>query len=308
MPRSLTRAQALENDAFLAELRRTGNARGAARAIGIHRAKMTKRRAKHPAFAAEWDAALALAHAALNRPSPPAGASTERARRAAPEPHVLRRANGRLQLRRAQPRRLTRVAEQRFLLALSASANIRLAAAAAGFSHSAFYQQRHANPAFAREWRLALAQGYEALEVAMLASIAPSSYRDDAWREDNAAPDLPQMSAGQMLQLMYLHQKEARLLAEPPHLKRRRGECCEAHRERLCVMAEARLEREREKFEVAEAAREARGEPRHLPPRPVLPALDQVTGWSTADPAKTPHHADRALFGGWRLSDLHARR
>ncbi|MGJ3629769.1 hypothetical protein AB5I41_28455 [Sphingomonas sp. MMS24-JH45] len=80
-PRPFTRAQALENRAFLAALRATGNAHAAARATGIGRSKMLKRRATRPAFAAEWDAALALAQATLGdgapatpeapRPSPP---------------------------------------------------------------------------------------------------------------------------------------------------------------------------------------------------------------------------------------------
>jgi len=35
----------------------------------------------------------------------------------------------------------------------------------------------------------------------------------------------------------------------------------------------------------------------------MLPALEQVTGWSKADPAKQPHHHDRALVDGWRLKD-----
>ena len=44
--------------------------------------------------------------------------------------------------------------------------------------------------------------------------------------------------------------------------------------------------------------------PETLEPRaPPLPALDQVTGWSKADPAKPRHDSNRALFGGRRLKD-----
>src|SRR5690606_16242658 len=68
MARPFNRRQALENQAFLAALRRTGNARLAARELGLHRSTFLKRRARHPAFAAEWDAALTLAHARLNDP------------------------------------------------------------------------------------------------------------------------------------------------------------------------------------------------------------------------------------------------
>jgi hypothetical protein len=32
--------------------------------------------------------------------------------------------------------------------------------------------------------------------------------------------------------------------------------------------------------------------------------LAQVTGWSRADPRRAPHHAERALFGGWRIEDM----
>jgi hypothetical protein len=93
MARPFNGRQAHENQAFLAALRRTGNAREAARSLGFHRSTMVKRRNHDAAFAAEWDAALALAHARLN--------TIERAESAEGEPHIIRTAAGRLQLRRA---------------------------------------------------------------------------------------------------------------------------------------------------------------------------------------------------------------
>jgi hypothetical protein len=293
LPRPLTRTQRLENAAFLRELRRTGNAREAARRLGAHRAKFTKRRAAHPAFAAAWDAALALAHAALRNE-----AAT------APSPQVVRSANGRLQLRKALPGRIDGAAQQAFLVALSASANIRLAAKAAGFSHAAFYHHKRSNPAFAREWRLALQRGYESLELALIESCSHDAHEFDHWR-DNAPPPIPPMTVSQALQLLYLHQKEAKLWTEPEALRRRRGESHEARSVRLSLIYEARLEHQRELFRVAEAGRRARGEPchsKHAPEPPQLPDLAQVTGWSKAS-GKEPHDPGRALFGGWRLKD-----
>ncbi|HEU0045313.1 hypothetical protein [Sphingomonas sp.] len=295
MPRAFTRCQALQNAAFLRALARTGNAREAARAIGAHRATFTKRRAKHPAFAAEWDAALALAQAALNRGGEGAPG------------RVIRTANGRLQLRRTLPSSLTCEHEQRFLAALSASANVRLSAAAAGFSHSAFYLRAKASPAFAREWRMALQQGYEALEMALVAGWSEDSHQHDAWRH-NAPPPVPPMTVNQALQLLYLHQKKVLNLDEPPHSKRRRGESSEAYSYRLGAMHRARQERDREAFRVAEAARLARGEGPYWSDgeqgdAPQLPDLAQVTGWSKADATKTPHDDARALFGGWRIGE-----
>jgi len=310
-PDQFTRRQAAQNAAFLAALRRTGNAREAARALGYNRSTFTKRRAAHPAFAAKWNAALAFASAALNLPSRLREGSGEGSapNAAIPtgSPTTTRTANGRLQLRRPPANRLDHAAEQAFLTALSATANIRLSAAAAGFSHSAFYARRKASPAFAREMRLALELGYEQVESALLAGTIPGAHDHDGWRH-NDPPPIPPMTANQALQLLHLHAKMVHLQEEPPHIKRRRGESGEAHSYRLTAMYEARQARDREAFDLAEAARNERGEPTltnpYPAPRPVrLPALDQVTGWSKADPTKTPHDPDVALFGGWRLRD-----
>src|SRR5438270_957367 len=66
MARPLTRAQALENRAFLKALRRTGNVRLACREGGAKYGTMQHRRRAHPGFAVRWDAALAFAQARLN--------------------------------------------------------------------------------------------------------------------------------------------------------------------------------------------------------------------------------------------------
>ncbi len=65
MPRRSARNRALENRAFLAALAETGNARLAAASLGVHRSTYLKRRARDPAFAARWDAALLAARLAL---------------------------------------------------------------------------------------------------------------------------------------------------------------------------------------------------------------------------------------------------
>jgi hypothetical protein len=113
---------------------------------------------------------------------------------------------------------------------------------------------------------------------------------------------------------MYLHQKAALLVDEPTPMRRRKGESNAARNERLALMAEARDERAREAFEVAEAERMERGLPAWGPagqavrlglnPSAMLPDLAQVTGWSNADPDKAPHDPDRALFGGWRIGEM----
>ena len=191
MPRPFTRRQARENAAFLDQLRRTGNARLAARALGAHRAKFTKRRARHAAFAAQWEMALAACHAAMTLGGgarPPEGKS-DALRTQGGEPCIVRLKSGRLQLRLAPPGRMTKAAEQAFFRALAASANVKLSAAAAGFSYGSFYARKYTRPAFAREMRLALKMAWERLECVLLAASLPESWEDDAWRTRDAGAD-----------------------------------------------------------------------------------------------------------------------
>jgi hypothetical protein len=136
--RNLTPAQIHENAAFLVELARTGNAREAARRLGAHRAKFTKRRAKHPRFAAQWDEALAVAQEVLaQHPF---------------EPALTYLADGRLQLRPERPCSVTLDRRLEFLFLLNAFGSSRGAAEALGFSHAAFYHHKKRDAEFARAW------------------------------------------------------------------------------------------------------------------------------------------------------------
>lgn len=309
MPRPLTRAQKLENAAFLRALLRTGNIRLAARETGLAYGTVQHRRRAHPAFAQEVEATLATAQARLGMEGgvrgpercEPAGEPAHRTKGG--EPVVVRRRDGKLQVRRAQPGKLTRQCEQAFLLALSATANVRLSAKAAGADENAFYRRLRGNPAFAREMRLALETGYERLELSLIESTVGIACEDDAWRH-NSPPATPPMTVEQTMQLLHLHQKGVRLQAEPPHLKRRRGESRDAQSYRLACMYQAGLARDREAFRVAEALRNGGPPSPHELPPPVLPDLSQVTGWSRADPAKRAYHEGVALFGGWRVGNL----
>src|SRR3954451_21766380 len=65
MSRSLTRAQALQNRAFLKVLRRTANVRLACREVGLKYGTVQHRRRVHPGFAAAVGAAIVFAQAAL---------------------------------------------------------------------------------------------------------------------------------------------------------------------------------------------------------------------------------------------------
>lgn len=314
--RPLTREQCLQNRDFLTALRRTGNIRLAAREVGLKYGTVQHRRRVQPVFAQQCEAALVLARARLGSAElgPRVRGDDEKAwRTAGGEPHIVRLKDGSVQIRRAQPNKLTRACEQAFLSALSATANVTLSAAASGASPRAFYRRKRQCPAFAREMRLALQTGYDRIEEALLESTLAAAHEHDAWRS-NDPPAIPPMSANQALQLMYLHQKEARLTADPWPIKRQRGEPREVWLARLAIIAEERDRLAREAFEIAEAERHAGGEPawgeagEDVRRRLALPDLAQVMGWSRADPDKAPHDPDTALFGGWRILPRDAER
>jgi hypothetical protein len=324
MPRPFTIAQARENERFLEILRQTGNARFAAREIGRRISTLQHRRATHAGFAQDWEGAAAAANAAFHLAGGrrgPEGTVTGNCppkqkmgtvtrgncplRTRGGEAVVVRSRNGKLQLRFAHPGKLTKAAEQAFLAALSATANIRLSAAAAGASPAAFYRRRRRDPAFAREFRLALKMGWDRLEGAMLAAGMPESHADDAWRQSDPPP-IPPLTADQALQLLWLHEKSVQQGWDMPHRRKRRGEPWETYTERLRAMWTVQQNRIAEDDAVRRAAHyEETGDWRYAdeaPPLP-LPPLHLVTGWSKAS-GRPPHHEGVPLFGGWRIRDM----
>jgi hypothetical protein len=138
MPRPLKRRQREENARFLKALARTGNARLAALVLGVNRSTYTKRRAKHPAFAAAWDAALAAASPHRRRP----------------------RAGG-----------ITPETDAAFFAALAEGYSLRLAAFACGFAHSSFLARAAHDPAFAHEIQVHAAIGRDRLVIEQMNQV-----------------------------------------------------------------------------------------------------------------------------------------
>lgn len=219
MARLFTAEQADENRRFLTELARSANVRLAARTVGKAYSTMQQRRKHHPVFATRWDAAIVAAQARLARKGaqrPEARQPSARAKRASPElrtaggePVILPLGNGKLELRASQAGKLTRAAEQAFLMALAATCNVSLSAAAAGAAEAAFYRRRRRDPGFAREWEDALKLGYERLEAALIEGFQPWSHEHDGWRDNDPLP-IPAMTACQAMALLYHHDKRIR--------------------------------------------------------------------------------------------------
>jgi hypothetical protein len=311
--RPFTLRQQRENALFLAALRQTGNVRLACRQLQLHRGTYEKRRRANAAFATRWDAALAAAHAAFQLaggarlPEPGAGGRVRR--KSAPlrteggEPHIVRRANGRLQLRLAPPGRMTAAAERLYLAALAASANVRLAAAAAGFAHSSFYARRARWTGFGARMRQALRIGYDRLEYVVMERTLEALHGAETpdWLAEAIAATnpLPPLSFDQAFQQLCLHRNSVRLDAMRPPGR-------PARVERTPTQAMAAIARNLDAIQ--RAGRYQVTGTWTLPGEveveaPTLVPLELVTGWSTADPERRKHNPDRALFGGWRIDD-----
>jgi hypothetical protein len=240
MPRPFNRRQARENAAFLRLLSQSGNARASARECGLHRGTLEKRRRRNAAFAAEWEAALAVAQSKLahgegpgNNPSRSSRAKSRGAGTGSPnplrtqggEPVLIRLKNGALQLRTARPGAIGLAAEQAFLRALAASANIRLAARAIGVAHSSIYARARRNPAFAAEMAEALALGLDRLELALQEQAEQALATGGAnslWRDGADTQPLTPMSADQAMLLLELHRRNAALGIEWTRLSKRK--------------------------------------------------------------------------------------
>jgi hypothetical protein len=123
VPKTSAALRAEQDEAFLAALRRTGNARLAACELGVHRSTYTKRRARDSAFAARWNAELAACHARRARVGGIRRPEGSAFRTRGGEPDVVRTRGRRLQRRLAPPGRLTAAAERAVLDVVEATNN-----------------------------------------------------------------------------------------------------------------------------------------------------------------------------------------
>jgi hypothetical protein len=223
---------------FLRELARSGSVKLAADKCGIDHTTPYQARRKNPAFAASWERALATARERLSPcPSMPPAASLriscrEAAGRdlgqqdAAPEAPACAGAHegsgqvrpklrddeivraskaGRPCIARPGPGRWTAGAERTFLAVLTATANVKAAARAAGVSTVAVYNRRKNWPAFAEQWRIALAEGYVRLETLLIHAATATL---DPEPELEARPEsygAPAMTVEQAMHLFKLH-------------------------------------------------------------------------------------------------------
>lgn len=126
------------------------------------------------------------------------------------EKRVVRRAkNCRTQVIRAGAKRWSQAAERAFLEELAGTANVRAAAAAAGFSTTTLYRRRSLWPGFAAEWDACLEQGYVRIE-AMLIELATDSLRPPGEPIEGDDDPARRMSVAEAMNLLKLHRAAVR--------------------------------------------------------------------------------------------------
>jgi len=200
--------------AFFAALRETGNQTIAAERARVSRSWVQLQRSIDPRFKAEVAAAVAEAKARLSGAAsgkPPAKWAAQEG-----EELVLRGGRGkRVQIARARLRQWTPRLEDRFIRALSATCNVKLACRAAGLSAPSAYKHRERWPAFAARWDAAIPAGWTNVDSALVTgAIALFDPRVDP-------PEaLGRMSVDEAIRIVGLHQRRARGIGKWPGVRR----------------------------------------------------------------------------------------
>lgn len=189
--------------AFLRAVAETGNQTIAAERAKVSRSWVQLQRSTDPRFKAEVAAAVAEAKARLSGAAsckPPAKWGAQEG-----EELVLRGGRGkRVQIARARLQQWTPRLEDRFIRALTATCNVKLACRAVGLSAPSAYKHAERWPAFAGRWDAAIPAGWtnvdSALVTGAIALLDPEVDPPEA---------LGPMTVDQAIRLVGLHQRRA---------------------------------------------------------------------------------------------------
>ena len=153
---------------FLDALREGNGVRGACRAAGVTSATPYGRRRKNAAFRAAWDAIQPVDDRKTRKSGPRA------------------------------PRNAAKI--ERFIEELAITSNVAAAAAVADLPTGKVYALRRTDPEFARRWYAALAEGYDNLEMELLAHLRGGN-------GDEAAGDRRKLDVATALRCLTAHRE-----------------------------------------------------------------------------------------------------
>lgn len=149
---------------FLAALASCGNVTRAAGLAGVDVTGPYNRRNRYPDFKAAWERVLGEREARAGGPSTGLGTSGEGGEEAV----SIGPAGDGVKVSRVAGSRWSKGTEDKFLEELTACANVRLAAAAVGFSAASAYRRRSRDARFAEGWEAAMAVGRTRLEAHLI--------------------------------------------------------------------------------------------------------------------------------------------
>ena len=214
---------------FLKQLERTGNVRLAAERAGVDFTTAYQRRRRHAEFAEAWEGALA---AVKERPlsplsdaeSPAAGSARvghgplpgapAKGRGATPHPNSLPQGEREMVVRpdgkviKGSEARWGKRAEERFLTELTVSANVKRAAAAAGFSTTAVYRRRLMDRHFTAAWDAAVETGKARVQAYLVEAATQTFDPDDLPIGDER--EIPKVSIAEAINIAKLKAAEGR--------------------------------------------------------------------------------------------------
>lgn len=188
--------------AFLKALERCGVASEAAKTAGTGVRNAFKRRKANPTFAAAWDAAVALHRSEVGRQAMSAAAASGLG-------HVQGPDGAKLVI--AGQSRWSKRSEEAFLVELSATGSVRVAARAAGFSTTAIYRRRMKD----RQFRAACDAAVETGKARVQCYLVEAATRTfDPEELPIAGGDhFPKVSIGEAINIAKLPVREPRLPA-----------------------------------------------------------------------------------------------
>ena len=204
---------------FLRELERTGNVRISAERAGVDFSTAYQRRRRHAEFAEQWEGALLVNRQAAHVET--AGGRTPSPGSLAASPSSPRRGEDAIvrpdgltsgecfpsirsgKLVKSSEARWGKRAEERFLTELTVSANVRLAAEAAGFSTTAIYRQRAKSRHFTAAWDAAVETG-KARVQAYLVEAATRTF-DPGELPIGDEREIPKVSIGEAINIARLN-------------------------------------------------------------------------------------------------------
>lgn len=207
---------------FLASLARTGNVRVSAEAAGVDVTNAYNRRARYPEFAAAWARVLlereeraALRDGPSTSSVPP---QDERKERTPPpssaiplptnsweeEELVPRTTAFGAKLARSGSHRWSAAAQERFLIELGMTANVKRSARAAGFSQEAIYKRRLKDKNFAAAWDEALELGRVRVRAFLYEAANRTFDPEELPIGEEGEAALPRMTVGEAIQVARL--------------------------------------------------------------------------------------------------------